>query len=189
MFIAEPLQFEPGTKQLYSSAGYIVLGSIIEKLSGQSYYEYIKANVFKPADMSDSDYYSVDEKISNIAQGYTFETPPGTEPAGRTRRNNLSIIPARGSSAGGSYATAKDLFKLSIALRSGKLKSYDLKSPTGQSQQPANTSIVGGTPGVGAVFDVDINSGYTIIVLSNYELRDAVELQKSIKGMLQQLSQ
>ncbi len=47
----EPLQFEPGSKQQYSNAGYIVLGLLIEKLSGENYYEYVRRHIYEPAGM------------------------------------------------------------------------------------------------------------------------------------------
>ncbi|MHA1288217.1 MAG: serine hydrolase domain-containing protein, partial [Candidatus Thorarchaeota archaeon] len=48
-FIDDPLQFEPGEKMLYSNAGYVTLGKIIEAVSGMDYYEYVKKNIYEPA--------------------------------------------------------------------------------------------------------------------------------------------
>src|SRR5947207_3323425 len=45
LFVNKPLEFEPGTSQRYSNAGYIVLGLIIERLSGQTYYDYVRQHV------------------------------------------------------------------------------------------------------------------------------------------------
>src|SRR5687768_16809605 len=51
LFIDQPLGFEPGTSRRYSNAGYIVLGLVVEKLSGMSYYDYVKTNIYAPAGM------------------------------------------------------------------------------------------------------------------------------------------
>lgn len=70
-----PLEFEPGTKYQYSNTGYVVLASVIEELSGQSYAEYIQEHLFKPAGMFSS---RVQGNISNVpdngnvASGYTL---------------------------------------------------------------------------------------------------------------------
>jgi CubicO group peptidase (beta-lactamase class C family) len=44
-----PLDFDPGTKMVYSNLGYIILGQIVEKVSGQSYEDYVRKNVLEPA--------------------------------------------------------------------------------------------------------------------------------------------
>src|SRR5260221_56123 len=56
----EPLQFEPGSKQQYSNAGYIVLGLLIEELSGENYYEYVRRHIYEPAGMSQTGSWRVD---------------------------------------------------------------------------------------------------------------------------------
>ncbi|MDQ3062430.1 MAG: beta-lactamase family protein [Acidobacteriota bacterium] len=53
-FANEPLAFEPGAKFQYSNAGFAVLGLIIEKLSGQNYFDYVRENIFKPAGMNNT---------------------------------------------------------------------------------------------------------------------------------------
>ena len=47
LFADKPLAFEPGTKEQYSNGGYILLGAIIEKVTGKSYYDYVRENIFK----------------------------------------------------------------------------------------------------------------------------------------------
>lgn len=71
LFASDPLAFEPGTKWQYSNAGFTVLGLIIEKLSGQSYYDYVKQHIFKPAGMVNTDSYERDKDVPNLAIGYT----------------------------------------------------------------------------------------------------------------------
>ena len=113
LFGSDPLEFEPGTKNRYSNGGYVVLGLVIEKVSGKSYYDYVRENIFKPAGMASTDSYALDEPPVNTAFGYA-----GTAGA---RSRNLSSLPGRGSSAGGGYSTATDLLRFSTALRNQKL--------------------------------------------------------------------
>lgn len=71
LFVDEPLQFEPGSGFRYSNSGFMVLGAIIEQVSGQDYFDYIRDHVYKPALMSNSDSYELDRDIPNLAIGYT----------------------------------------------------------------------------------------------------------------------
>ena len=86
MFVNEPLLFEPGTSKSYSNAGYIVLGLIIEKVSGESYYDYVRQHVFLPAGMKDTDAYMQDAIVPNRAVGYTRESEDG-KTAARAQAN------------------------------------------------------------------------------------------------------
>ncbi|MGH9842298.1 MAG: serine hydrolase, partial [Blastocatellia bacterium] len=60
LFAGEPLKFEPGTSRSYSNGGYIVLGAIIEKVTGGSYYDYVRQHIYKPAGMANTDSYETD---------------------------------------------------------------------------------------------------------------------------------
>ena len=117
LFASKPLLFEPGTKQQYSNGGYIVLGAIVEKVSGRDYYDYVRENIFKTADMRDTDWYEADIATANLASGYTKEGSTNG-----VRRSNIYSRPAKGSPAGGGYSTAPDLLKFVVALREGKLR-------------------------------------------------------------------
>src|SRR6266550_826111 len=71
LFKNEPLQFEPGSRQQYSNAGYIVLGLLIERLSGENYYEYVRRHIYEPAGMTETGSWRVDRWPANTALGYT----------------------------------------------------------------------------------------------------------------------
>lgn len=113
----EKLAFKPGTSQLYSNTGYLLLGAIIEKVSSQNYFEYVKQHIFKPAGMINSDYYEMDVPTTNLAIGYA-----PYQVKGKTQwRNNLYTNVLKGSPAGGGYSTAEDMFKFALALKTNKL--------------------------------------------------------------------
>lgn len=126
LFVDEPLSFEAGQRMQYSNVGYILLGLIIEKVSGENYFDYVRNHIFKPAGMTDTDFYETDVDTPNLATGYTnfkdlgddnFEFHLGE------RRNTSLYNEAKGSSAGNSFSTVDDLLRFSIALRGYKLLS------------------------------------------------------------------
>jgi CubicO group peptidase (beta-lactamase class C family) len=181
LFADQPLAFEPGTKDQYSNGGYILLGAIIEKVSGKSYYDYVRDNIFKPAGMADTDSYESEKMPPNTASGYTTHRA-----GGGSRVNNVFTRPARGSAAGGGYSTAEDLLKFSIALKTGKLTTPD---DNGQPRKDASLGIAGGSDGINAVFMVNAQSGYTVIVLSNYDPPAAEQSGKQLRDWLKQIQQ
>ncbi|NJM53191.1 MAG: beta-lactamase family protein [Blastocatellia bacterium] len=181
LFADQPLAFEPGTKNQYSNGGYVLLGAIIEKISGQSYYDYVQKNIFDPLGMKDTKFFEFDEKVANLAEGYTsMDAEKGK------RRNNLDTRPAKGSSAGGGYSTAKDLLKFSLGLQTGKIELPEgtptRKTPDGKF---AALGIGGGSPGINTA--LEIQNGYTIIILSNYDSPSAEKISGKIRGILQNL--
>jgi CubicO group peptidase (beta-lactamase class C family) len=180
LFAAEPLAFEPGTKNQYSNGGYIVLGAIIEKVSTQDYYTYVREHIFKPAGMENTDSYEADASVPNVATGYTRHSGAG----GDARRNNIYTRPARGSSAGGGYSTVEDLLKFTIALQSRKLLAN--KENVGM-MAGDGLGIAGGAPGINAVVEMDPVSGYTIIALSNYDPPSAVDIGRKFREWLRGL--
>jgi CubicO group peptidase (beta-lactamase class C family) len=183
LFAGAPLQFEPGTDQKYSNAGFVILGLIIEKVSGQSYYDYIRDHIAKPAGMTDTASYAVDENIPNRAIGLTKRGPDGPLPA---RQDNMNSLPARGSSAGGGYSTASDLLRFSQALLADKLlpKRWTDWMFSGKLDGPAqrNIGVAGGAPGINAV--LEIAPPYTIIVMSNFDPPAAMEVGAEARKIL-----
>jgi CubicO group peptidase (beta-lactamase class C family) len=181
LFADKPLAFEPGTKRQYSNGGYIVLGAIIEKVSGQSYYDYVRENIFKPLGMESTDFYEADVPTTNVASGYSRDRDDPQAP----RRNNIYTRPARGSSAGGGYSDAGDLLKFANAIDAGKIKNpaFEEGAP-----KPANAlfatmkgvGAAGGAPGINAVLETALPGGYTIIVLSNYDPPSAEKVSEKI---------
>lgn len=195
LFAGKPLLFEPGTKQRYSNGGYIVLGAIIEKVSGQDYYEYVREQIFKPAGMQNSDWYEADIPTPNLATGYTREGMEGKS----ARRTNIYLHPAKGSPAGGGYSTAEDMLKFAIALQAGKLRLPDFRKVSAAGNQSshivtpapfAGIGVAGGAPGINAFMiaaSAEGNSPYTIIVMTNYDPPSAENLGKEIRGWLKRV--
>lgn len=71
----QPRVGEPGGEWRYSNAGYLLLGRIIERVSGESYFDYIQRHVFAPAGMTASGFDRVDDVVPGLAVGYYREGP------------------------------------------------------------------------------------------------------------------
>ncbi|HEV7574038.1 MAG TPA: serine hydrolase [Thermoanaerobaculia bacterium] len=183
LFAGAPLQFEPGADQKYSNAGFVILGLIIEKVSGQNYYDYIRDHITKPAGMTDTASYAVDENVPNRASGLTKRGPDGPLPE---RQNNINTLPARGSSAGGGYSTAADLLRFSQALLADKLlpKRWTdwIFSGKLDGAGQRNIGVAGGSPGVNAVLEIE--PPYTVIVMSNFDPPAAMEIGAEVRKIL-----
>ena len=171
LFETKPLKFEPGAGREYSNAGYIVLGLMIEKITGRKYRDVVADSVFAPAGMTETGLFSIDEPTPRRAIGYTRRSESrsheearekkGAAEASAPRRPNTDMSPGRGSSAGGSYSTAGDLLKFANALAQGTIA---LATDNGAG---GNLGIAGGAPGCNAILEADTERGFTIVVLVN----------------------
>ncbi len=112
-FRNKPLDFEPGTKFSYSNSGYVLLGYLIERISGESYEKFLRENIFTPLGMKDSGYDSNSAVIERRASGYA----PG--PGGPVNAPYIDMSVPFG--AGALYSTTADLFKWQLALHGGKV--------------------------------------------------------------------
>jgi CubicO group peptidase (beta-lactamase class C family) len=117
LYGARALAFEPGSKRAYSNYGFILLGALIEKLSGMSYYDYVDRKVYVPAGMKRTGSLPESTKVPGRAIGYMKQD-------GAWVRND-DTLPWRGTAAGGGYSTARDLLRFAQALESGKLVSKE----------------------------------------------------------------
>ena len=109
------VEFEPGSRWDYSNYGFILLGAVIERVTGESYYDYVRAHVYEPAGMTASGSDPEDQTMPDRSVGYT-RGPDG----GRWRRND-DTLPYRGTSAGGGYSTVGDLLRFATALEQHRL--------------------------------------------------------------------
>ena len=114
-FRDKPLDFAPGEKWSYSNSGYVLLGYLIEKITGGSYEKFVRDNIFTPLGMRDSGYDSNAAVIAHRAAGYT-RGKDGLENAGFI---NMTVPHA----AGALYSTTEDLLKWEQGLFGGKLLS------------------------------------------------------------------
>jgi CubicO group peptidase (beta-lactamase class C family) len=189
LFVDDPLAFEPGERWQYSNAGYIVLGAIVEAITGRSYFDHVREHIYLPAGMDNTDAYELDRDTPNLAMGYTRGDLAGTFDPG-PRRNNLFMHGVKGGPAGGGYSTVEDLLRFDRALRTHVLLrphstemllagKVNIPGPSGSQyaygfndQRINGQRIVGhggGFPGINGQLDMYLDRGYTVAVLANYD--------------------
>jgi len=189
LFADDALLFAPGSSRRYSNAGYVVLGLVVEKVAGQSYYDYVRERVLLPAGMKDTDSFEADVPVTNLAEGYTASRGSGEHP-GEPLRSNVYTRPARGSAAGGGYSTAPDLLRFARALRTGTLlgpagTAWILGGPApgGPAPNPPGPAgngfgFAGGAPGINAMLEME--GDVTVVVLANLDPPAAQNVARTV---------
>ncbi|MBP2242904.1 CubicO group peptidase (beta-lactamase class C family) [Cytobacillus eiseniae] len=119
MFQNGKMQAKVGSPFSYNNSGYIILGLIIEQISGMDFTDYIEKNIFQTIGMTDSGYFSMDKLPESVSIGY-IENPDHTYKA------NIYSLPAKGGPDGGAYVTATDMGIFWEALMNGKLLSEEI---------------------------------------------------------------
>lgn len=169
-------QFSPGSSWAYCSAGYVLLGVLIEKVAEMSYFDYIQKNIFDRAKMEHSNFLDADITVLNRATGYYKD--------GEICRSNAVKPIQRGNPSGGCYSSVIDLNKFGSALLHHRLLSPELTelvmSPKHELSSPfygygffiddaLNKIGHGGDGrGISADFSIYRQHGYIVSVLSNY---------------------
>ena len=174
------LEFEPGSKWEYSNYGFILLGVIIEKVSGQSYYDYVSEHIFAPAGMTSTGSDPEDQLVPDRSVGYTKMDNPEWKP-------NTDTLPYRGTSAGGGYSTAEDLARFAAAIEEDKLLNAHFTEllTTGKPGTPDSSYAYGfgdhkingtrcfghggGAPGMNGSLEICPSVGYVVAVLANVD--------------------
>jgi CubicO group peptidase (beta-lactamase class C family) len=177
----------------------MVLGAVVEKVSGHDYFEYVREHVYRPAGMINTDAYEMDRDTPNLAIGYTRQSAG----SGGGMKNNLFLHVVKGGPAGGGFSTIEDLLRFDSALRSHRLldeKHTNLllsgKVPTGRGgeygygffvEKVGNTRNVGhagGFPGINSVLDMYLDWGYTVAVMCNYDPPAAERIKDEVRAIL-----
>jgi CubicO group peptidase (beta-lactamase class C family) len=193
--------FQPGARFQYSNSGFIVLGAIVEKVSGQSYYDYVRRNIYAPAGMKSTDAYEMNDGTRNLAMGYSNE---GGDRSKGGSRENTDTRPNKGGPAGGGYSTVEDLLRFHIALRehkllnarytalvtTGKIDMGRAKYAYGFGDEVVNGQRVfghnGGAPGIASDLSMYADSGHTSVVLTNYDPPLMMPVVRRIREMVTQ---
>jgi CubicO group peptidase (beta-lactamase class C family) len=185
--------FEPGKQFQYSNTGMFLLGVVIEKVTGEDYFGYIREAIYEPAGMTNTDCYEMDYPVENLAIGYS---PDPKSPYGW--QNNLYKHVIKGGPAGGGFSTVKDLHKFALALLSGRYVSKEslkamwtdhLKADYGYgfsvSESPAGKVVGhgGGFDGINSNLDIYLDSGFIVAVMSNVD-QGASPVARKIGGFL-----
>lgn len=176
----QPKAGQPGADWSYSNAGYVLLGRIIETVSGESYFDYIERHIFAPSGMTDSGFEALEDVTPKLATGYFRDGAFAT-----IWKANWMTLPFKGSPAGGGYSTNTDLLRFAAALRGGKLvsaatleKMFEDAIPAGPGayaagfgDRPSHGRHIrghsGGAPGMSANLAIVWETGASVAVTSN----------------------
>jgi CubicO group peptidase (beta-lactamase class C family) len=170
-------EFEPGSQDGYSNYGYVLLGRLIEAVSGMSYYDYVQQHIYAIADMQSTGSLAESDVVPARALGYT-------KTDGRWV-SNTNTLPFRGMAAGGGYSTVGDLLRFAHALEADKLIPKRLLAAA---TSPKNIGggfgygfalqgegaarfygAVGGAPGMNGELRIYPELGYVLVGLSNFD--------------------
>lgn len=211
LYVNEPLAFAPGDDWEYSNSGFMLLGAIIEKVSGQDYFAFVRENIYKPAGMTNTDAYEMDRDTPNLAIGYTMNSPGVPLPPGQ-RKNNLYMHVVKGGPAGGGFSTVEDLQKFAAALRGNRLLSAKMTETVMTGKLPTDLTDPdskygygffdnyaggvrvaghsGGFPGINANLDIYLGdgpgAGYTVAILANYDPPAATRVADRVRSLILQ---
>jgi len=193
LVMQEELRFTPGTRFSYANSGYVVLGKIIESVSGQSYFDFVRARIFAPLGMDETEFYLFDDRPENVALGYTRDGSGEFELEADRAPNPASD--------GGVHSTVGDLFAFDRALHEASFLStssrdlmftpnlngygYGLSIKPPEEHASGRTSIghTGGLMDRSTVLRHFIDDDIVIIVLSNFPAI-AYEVAREIEAVL-----
>jgi D-alanyl-D-alanine carboxypeptidase len=181
----------PGAEFRYSNYGMVLLGAIIERVSGLSYFDYVRRQVFEPAGMTSTGSLPESDTVPNRSTGYMRSKD--------TWAPNTDTLPWSGTAAGGGYSTVGDFFRFAEALQSGKLISKasltQMITPGLNNQYGFGMSLTGegatrsfghagGAQGQNGDLRIFPESGYVIVALSNLDPPAASRLVDFIAARL-----
>ena len=181
-FVApQPLTFLPGARTEYCNGCYIVLGEIIAKVSGMPYERYIQERVFAPAGMKTAGFLSYGDP--DVPPAYTRTSPSAPWTSG------VGLHGRRGSGAGGSFGTARDLLAFDNALRTHVLLDakttawyFDDPSDATRPRAMAGIGIAGGAQAANA--SLESNGAWTIVAVGNLDPPNAIRVGTALAGAL-----
>jgi CubicO group peptidase (beta-lactamase class C family) len=126
-FIHRPANFPPGEGCRYCNCSWILLGLMVEQVTGMSYRDYVREHVFARAGMAKSDFLRLDRVNRNVAEGADPIRDADGEIVGWKR--NIYSFPPVGSPDSGAHVTARDLDRFLRAVQAGNLLSPELTEP------------------------------------------------------------
>lgn len=120
LFMNKPMMYPKGEKFQYNNSGYVLLASIIEKVTNMYFDEYLQKNVFDVCDMTSTGYYELDRLPAKCASNYIWCEDT------KSYRTNIFSVDAKGTGAGGAFITVKDIANFWNGLISGRLLSKEM---------------------------------------------------------------
>jgi CubicO group peptidase (beta-lactamase class C family) len=117
LFVNKPMMYKPGERFQYNNTGFVVLGLIIEKITGMLFDEYLRVNVFEPTGMINTGYYELDRLPAKCANSYIYDKDK------KEYYTNIYSVDVKGTGAGGAFTTIIDIENFWRNLLEGKILS------------------------------------------------------------------
>ncbi|MEV6964208.1 serine hydrolase domain-containing protein [Hamadaea sp. NPDC051192] len=209
---SEALAFAPGAGNQYSNSGYQVLGSVIQQVSGQSYYDYVRTHVFEPAGMKDSGFITLPQWRSGARYAHPYPADPSGQHNDALADDVFAYI---GNPAGNALASAPDMVRFVRALTDGTLLNAAYRevfltpklprtplAAEPEEGRPAVTPFasyapdnflindqwvlghLGGAPGVSTGVSWTPTTGWTAVALSNYDPSPDANVSQELRRIL-----
>ena len=192
LFINKPMMYTAGEKFQYNNTGFVVLGIIMEKITGMLFDDYLSSNVFNPCGMLNTGYYELDRLPAKCANSYIYDERR------KDYYTNIYSVDAKGTGAGGAFTTVIDVENFWDNLMEGKILSERLLEKMLSPQSNSDDNYYGygiwlektkeGTlepwfqgsdPGVSFLSSYDRNQKINITIISNTG-NNVWELKKKI---------
>jgi CubicO group peptidase (beta-lactamase class C family) len=192
----QPLLFPPGTRWSYSNSGFFTLGAIVAQVSGQSYYDYVRQNIFSPAGMASTGFYTKPELLGNASVAHPYATQGQNGSGARYDFLDSKYAPFIGGPDGGGWSTAPDMLRFARALWQRRLLDPAFTGIATSAKAPLPAAVAdstadagfycyglgetvlnyqrivwhnGGGPGISTDFDTYPDLGWVAIRLENYD--------------------
>jgi CubicO group peptidase (beta-lactamase class C family) len=173
------LRFEPGTEELYSSAGFSCLARVIELIEGRPFDTVLRDRIFQPASMATASGETGEQLMPQRALPYRFAAGAGAVVVASAQYKHLGFL----TGAGSVYATAEDLFRFARALRRGVF------GPAGQTRSAASSGQrwrgwYGRTNGYEVSVDLLSAEDVTFVFLSNLRSAANWQVREQVKNLM-----
>lgn len=179
LYVDAPPTAQPGAGFHYSNAGFVLLGALLEEVTGREFVPAVTERVLQPAGMESSGYFRSDEPVPDVAVGYLRRSDDAPW------RSNIYSVPVIGNGDGGAHATPRDLDRFLRAIASGDLLGPDLGARMRSRHVPVSDGVWygyglylradgsfghgGGDPGVETVARHVPDRDLTLVALCNGE--------------------
>jgi CubicO group peptidase (beta-lactamase class C family) len=173
------LLFEPGTRELYSSAGFTCLASVIERIEGKPFDTVLRDRIFRPASMDASSGDTGQQLMLQRALPHRLGAEAGAVVVANVPYKHLGFL----TGAGSVYATAEDLVRFARALRNGAYGAAG-KARVDESGTQTWRSSYGRTEGYEASLDVLPAADVTFVFLSNLRSAANWQVRDQVKSLL-----
>ncbi|TCT17237.1 CubicO group peptidase (beta-lactamase class C family) [Natranaerovirga pectinivora] len=181
LFINKPMRYSAGEKFQYNNTGFVILGLIIEKVTGLLFDKYLLEHVFNPCSMLDTGYYELDRLPAKCANAYIYDEKRGEF------YTNIYSVDVKGTGAGGAFTTVLDIERFWEYLLGGKLLSHNMVNQMLIPQSHTNSQYYGYgiwldktddntyipyfqgcDPGVSFISSYDMKNNICITAVSNF---------------------